>query len=80
MASDYSPRLSIEISESQYRALQEFIPHGLKRQLFTIIIDDLITLLRDPSKRDIIFMAILNRSLNLPTQTYALGSGVSDEL
>ena len=44
MPTDYRPRLSIEISDSQARELQNLIPWGLRRQLFSIIIDDVIRL------------------------------------
>lgn len=46
MTTDYRPRLSIEITEEQNKALQELIPWGLKNQLFSTIIDQLIPLLR----------------------------------
>lgn len=39
------PRLSVEITDEQFRDLQRLIPHGLKTPLFRVLIDDLIVLL-----------------------------------
>ncbi len=41
----YRPRLSIEISEEQHRALQARLNHGEGKAVFTAIIDDLINLI-----------------------------------
>ena len=43
---DYNPRLSIEISKRQSDDLRNLIPWGLRRQLFTVIVDDVIRLIR----------------------------------
>jgi len=40
--SDYRPRLSIELSPDQYKALQEALPWGTMRPLFSAIVDDII--------------------------------------
>jgi len=45
VSEDYRPRLSIEISEEQQSSLQRLIPWGLKNQVFSTIIDQLIPLL-----------------------------------
>lgn len=45
MPESYKHRLSVEITEKQYFALQKHLEYGLRRQLFSIIIDDLIALL-----------------------------------
>jgi len=66
------PRLSIEISEEQFAALQKLIPHGLKKQLFSVIIDDLIVLLETAPKRELIFAAIFSKMVNLPGRAYGL--------
>jgi len=39
---DYRPRLSIELSPDQYKALQESLPWGAMRPLFSAIVDDII--------------------------------------
>lgn len=46
MTSEYNPRLSVEITDEQSKALQDLIPWGLRRQLFKTIIDDVIRLTR----------------------------------
>ena len=43
--SDYRPRLSIELSEDQHNSLQRLVPWGVKNQLFSTIVDQLIPLL-----------------------------------
>jgi hypothetical protein len=40
----YRPRLSVEISTKQANDLRNLIPWGLKNQLFSIIVDDVIRL------------------------------------
>ena len=45
MSEEYRPRLSIEISEEQQSSLQRLIPWGLKNQVFSTIIDQLVPLL-----------------------------------
>ena len=47
MPSNYSPRLSIEISEEQQAKLSQLIDWGQKRALFGAIIDGLIPLLEE---------------------------------
>lgn len=44
---DYRPRLSIELSEEQHKSLQQLIPWGVKNQLFSIIVDQLIALMQN---------------------------------
>lgn len=41
----HRPRLSVEITEEQYRSLQRLVPWGLQRALFSVVIDFLIKLL-----------------------------------
>ncbi len=40
----YRPRLSVEITTEQAESLRKLIPWGLKNQLFSIIIDDVVRL------------------------------------
>ena len=42
MTNGYIPRLTVEITSEQARALSERIPHGLRKPLFGIIVDDII--------------------------------------
>ena len=46
MSTDYRPRLSIEISDQQARELRDLIPWGLRKQLFSTVVNDVIRLTR----------------------------------
>lgn len=46
MSIDYRPRVSVEVTHEQATAIRALIPWGLRNQLFTIIIDDIIRLAR----------------------------------
>lgn len=48
----YSHRLSIDITEEQYFRLQKLIPWGMKRILFSVIVDDVIDILDGLSSND----------------------------
>jgi hypothetical protein len=63
---DNAPRLSVEIEEEQFDALQRLIPRGLKKQLFHVIINDLIRILEKAPKREIVIAAIIGRLINVP--------------
>lgn len=45
--SEYRPRLTIDISEDQANALRDLIPWGLRRELFSLIVDDVISMVRE---------------------------------
>uniref|UniRef100_A0A6H1ZVK5 Uncharacterized protein n=1 Tax=viral metagenome TaxID=1070528 RepID=A0A6H1ZVK5_9ZZZZ len=60
---DYRPRLSVEISDDQYRDLQRLLPHGYKRQVFSLIIDDVIRLTQKHKERFI--AAIMHKVITL---------------
>jgi len=67
MASEeYKPRLSIEISYEQKKDLDRLLghTHGLRRAVFSIIVDDLIRILKDKYGPDFLAM-ILNRNASL---------------
>jgi len=59
MSNEYRPRLSIELTEEQSSALLRLIPWGLKNQLFSAIVDQLIPLL-EAKGTDVIAMIITN--------------------
>jgi len=40
--SEFRPRLSVDITEAQSKALYKYLDWGEKRRLFAIILDDLI--------------------------------------
>ena len=59
----YRPRLSIEITSAQQKELQRLIPWGLRRQLFSVLIDDII---RAAKKHGQVFIgAILQKGIDL---------------
>ena len=45
MTEPYTPRLSIELTEDQYKKMQLYFPHGTKKVVFSLIIDQLISLI-----------------------------------
>lgn len=47
MPIDYTPRLNVDITEEQDRKLRKLIPWGLKHQLFSIVVDELIEILEE---------------------------------
>ena len=63
MSDEWRPRLSITITDEQYKKLQGLIPWGVKGQLFSAIIDDLITALEKDGEK--VLGAILARKLKL---------------
>lgn len=58
---DYKPRLSIDITQEQYDRLQTLVPWGLRRQLFSFIIDDLLNLIE--TQGEAVIAVVLTRSL-----------------
>ena len=58
------PRLSIALTEEQYKALYDLIPWGVKNQLFSIIIDDLIRLMQEQGA-EMVLAAIFSKQLKL---------------
>lgn len=54
-------RLSIEISEEQFQALEKLIPFGLKTPLFRTIVDDVIEILEGENPNLVIGAFIRNR-------------------
>ncbi len=63
MPEQYKHRLSVEITETQYYALQKYMEYGSRRLLFGVIIDDLIALLETGGA--ITFGAILSGKIGL---------------
>jgi hypothetical protein len=60
---DYRPRLSIELTHQQAEDLRRLIPWGLKNQLFSILIDDIIRLGRSHGQK--FLAAVLAREIKL---------------
>ena len=63
---EYKPRLSVDITEEQLQQLQALIPHGFKKQIFQVIVQDLIVILQASPNREAILAAIINRMINVP--------------
>jgi hypothetical protein len=65
-ASEYRPRLSIEITEEHRLALNRHLGgvHGLQKAVFHVIIEDLINLLDQP-QGELFLAALLKRHISL---------------
>ena len=63
MTEKYRPRLSIEITEEQATKLYRLVPWGVKRELFSAIIEDVIEVLE--THGEIVIAAILARKLRV---------------
>ena len=61
MSINYRPRLSIEITDEQSKKLKQLIPWGVKNELFSTIIDDVIKLIEENG--EIVIAAMLTRKL-----------------
>lgn len=44
MPDDYTPRLSVELREDQYYALQSIFPHGTQKVFFQSLVDGIISI------------------------------------
>lgn len=63
---EYVPKLTIDITEKQYRRLQNLLPHGFKKIIFGILIDDLCDLLESNSQeRERILGAFMQRAVDI---------------
>ena len=63
MDRDCSPRLTIELTEEQYNKLLKLVPWGIKRKLFSVVIDDIIRLLETHGQK--FLAAVLTKSIKL---------------
>lgn len=59
---DYIPRLSVEITVEQKEALDRLVPWGTRRRVFSVIVDDLISILE---KSPYVLGAIIARDIKL---------------
>jgi len=62
MSNGYIPRLTVEITYEQSRALSERLPHGLRKPLFGIIVDDIIRMIDKHGEQ--FLAAVLAKSLS----------------
>jgi len=73
--SDY--RLSIEISREQQLKMQKLFPHGTKKLVFNLIIDDFIKLMERHGAGKVIG-AFINRQVELTDLIYIKGLEVTN--
>lgn len=60
---EWRPRLTVEVSEEQAFKMQELIPWGLKAQIFSCIINDLIKMIEENG--EVFLAAMLSRRIGL---------------
>jgi hypothetical protein len=58
------PRLSIEIPEDKHQRLKTLLPHGTKKIVFNLIIDDLIEMMEKLGAGRVVG-AFINRDISL---------------
>lgn len=69
-ADEYQPRLSILLTQDQFDRLRKVVPHGLKGQIFRVLIEDLLNILEDTGqRRELVLAAIINRMVNIPNKS-----------
>jgi len=66
MPRPWKPRITVEITEHQYNVLKENLPHGMQKQIFGVIIEDLICLIERYGHA--VILAILSRQFSLLEQ------------
>lgn len=70
---DWRPRMSIDITVEQKRELDKFLDWGMKRKVFSIIIDDLIEAVKENGPE--VIGALLTRSIKTGDITKELKGG-----
>ena len=45
MNKEFNPRLNVDISEDSYYKLRKLLPHGTRKLVFNILVEDLIFLM-----------------------------------
>ena len=63
--SDYIPRLSINISLEQKKRLARILEWGVRRRVFSIIIEDFLTVAEDPERGPAFIGGILSRKIHI---------------
>lgn len=77
MPEQYTPRLSVEISEETYRRMRDRIPWGLTSKVMKILLEDLLDLIDEHG--DIILAALINRSLSARHVIAGIEKGLKKE-
>lgn len=65
MTEPYKPRIGLEVTPEQFRKLQQYIPWGIRRTLFSAIIDDLIDAIEKTGQGQALIGAIVARQIHL---------------
>lgn len=68
---EYRPRLSVELTEAQMKRAQRLIPWGLKSQVISMLLDDLMDMIE--TKGDIVLAVILKRRMSVRDVVPGLG-------
>lgn len=63
MSNDYTPRLVVDLPQGLHDELNRRIPWGVKSQIFRVLCEDLLEMLRKDA--DATLGAILSRSMRL---------------
>ncbi|MFA6973091.1 MAG: hypothetical protein WC208_17060 [Gallionella sp.] len=61
MPTEYTPRLSVEISEETFKRMQDRIPWGLRTKVMSILLEDLLSLVE--SHGNVVLAAVLDRRI-----------------
>ena len=64
---EYRPRLSIDLTEDQQMELNRLIPWGIKNQLFSVIVDDVIRCIKEHGQ--VFIAAALMKEIKLEDYT-----------
>lgn len=63
MNPSYKPRLTVELREDQYHRLNQLLTHGQRKQIFQILVDDLISALEKHGPQ--VIAGIYTRTINV---------------
>lgn len=63
MNPSYKPRLTVELREDQYHRLNQLLTHGQRKQIFQILVDDLVSALEKHGPQ--VIAGIYTRTINV---------------
>ena len=72
---DYQPNFGVRITPEQQRKLQKYLPHGVRKPLIGIILDDIIALCEEG--RFDVMSALLKRNI-APREVFSILKDASD--
>lgn len=64
MSDGFRPRLSVDITEEQNQKLVQYLDHGMRKAIFGVIIDDLLSLFEKHGAGPILGL-LIERSITL---------------